>query len=173
MDEDARMSAVDLICDYPLHIGQQNTEEEKSNIRMEFDNYQVWARRLKTKFPASYEQFEIGKRSMLNYFLTDGGDKWPLLKNLAIRIFSLISSSACVERTNSTMGFIHSKLRNKLSKEKIIKLCYIKNNTGEVMNEIDFEVLQEIAAEEDAMNDESDCSENSIEENFVEEGILE
>ena len=29
--------------------------------------------------------------------------------------------------------------------------CYIKNNTGEIMNEIDFEVLQEIAAEEDAI----------------------
>ena len=112
-------------------------------------------------------------RGMLNYFLTDGGDKWTLLKNLAIRIFFLISSSACVERTNSTMGFIHSKLRNKLSKEKIIKLFYIKNNTGEVMNEIDFEVLQENAAEEDAMNDESDCSENSIEQDFVKEGILE
>ena len=67
-------------------------------------------RRLRTKFPASYEQFENGKRSMLNYFLTDGGDKWPLLKDLAIRVFSLISSSACVERANSTMGFIHSKL---------------------------------------------------------------
>ena len=72
-----------------------------------------------------------------------------------------------------TMGFIHCKLRNKLSKKKTIKLCYIKTNTGEVMNEIDFEVLQEITAEEDPMNDESDCSENSTEQDFVEEGISE
>ena len=41
------------------------------------------------------------------------------------------------------------------------------------MNEIDFKVLQENAAEEDAMNDESDCSENSIEQDFVEKGNLE
>ena len=41
------------------------------------------------------------------------------------------------------------------------------------MNEIDFEVLQEITAEEDPMNDESDCSENSTEQDFVEEGISE
>lgn len=169
MDEDKRMATVDLICDYPLHIGQPNTEEEKSNIRMEFDNYQVWARRLRTKFPASYEQFENGKRSMLNYFLTNGGDKWPLLKDLAIRVFSLISSSACVERANSTMGFIHSKLRSKLGKEKIIKLCYIKSNTKEVMKEIDFDVLREIAEEEVSENVESENSDISFEQEIFEE----
>ena len=72
------------------------------------------------------------------------------------------------------MGFTHSKLRSKLGKEKIIKLCYIKSNTKEVMKEIDFDVLREIAEEpkteeEVSENVESENSDISFEQEIFEE----
>jgi hypothetical protein len=106
MDDDVRVNTVDYICDFPLRIDHINTETQKDEIRTEFNKYQLWARGLKTKSPTSYKQYETRSRSMLSYFLTEGGDKWPLLKHIGVRVFSLISTSACVERNNSVMGFI-------------------------------------------------------------------
>ena len=157
MDDDLRLRIVDLICEYPLHIGRQNTVEEKCCIRTEFDNFQLWARSLKSKSPASFEQFESRRRSMLNYFLTEGGYKWPLLKNLAVRIFSLIAKSACVERSNSMMGFIHSKLRSNLGHLKVVKLSYIKSNAAQVLKAVDLKILREIAEEENSYLDENEA----------------
>ena len=139
---------MDLICDFPLRIGGVNSDEEKMDIRTEFDKYQLWARGLKSKSPASFEQFEKKKRTMLDYFLAEGGDKWPLLKAIGTRVFSLIASSACVERSNSTMGFIHSKLRNRLDTGKVVKLSYIRSNAHHVIKDINIEALRDIAEEE-------------------------
>ena len=85
---------------------------------------------------------------MLDYFLVEGGNKWPLLKYLGIRVFSLIASSACVERSNSTMGFIHSKLRSRLDSGKVVKLSYIRSNAHHVIIDINIETLRDIAEEE-------------------------
>jgi hypothetical protein len=70
----------------------------------------------------------IGKsKSVLQWWIADGTD-WPLLQNLAIRVFSMAASAAGSERNFSTFGFIHSKLCNRLSPEKVKKLVYIKTN---------------------------------------------
>lgn len=70
----------------------------------------------------------IGKsKSVLQWWIADGTD-WPLLQNLAIRVFSMAASAAASERNFSTFGFIHSKLCNRLSPEKVKKLVYIKTN---------------------------------------------
>jgi hypothetical protein len=45
-------------------------------------------------------------------------------------ISSKYETSVAVKRRNfSTFGFIHSKLRNKLSEESVRELVYIKTNT--------------------------------------------
>ena len=41
MDDDTRLETVDLICDFPPHIGVVNSDEDKMNIRTEFDKYQL------------------------------------------------------------------------------------------------------------------------------------
>jgi hAT family C-terminal dimerisation region len=50
-------------------------------------------------------------------------------------------STASCERNFSTFGFIHSKLRNKLSEQSVRKLVYIKTNalqlSGAIANDID------------------------------------
>ena len=96
---------------------------------------------------------------MLDYFLAVGGDKWPLLKNIGTRVFSLIASSACVERSNSTMGFIHSKLRSCLDALKVVKSCYIRSNAHHVMKEINLELLRDIIEEEALSAEENDLLE--------------
>ena len=156
MDDDLTLRTVDQIWEYPLRVGQSTSPEEKSSIRTEFDNYQLWARALKIKSPASFDQFDTGRRSMLNYFLTEGGERWPLLKNLAARIFSLVSTSACVERSNSVMGFIQNTFRSRLKHEKVVKLSYIKSNAAQVFKDVDIDLLRAIAEEESTAIDESE-----------------
>ena len=71
----------------------------------------------------------IGKsKSVLQWWLADGTD-WPLLSNLALRVFSMAALSASSERNFSTFGFVHSKLCNRLGPDKVKKLVYIKSNT--------------------------------------------
>jgi hypothetical protein len=63
----------------------------------------------------------------LQYWLTDGA-QWPLTQRIAIKPFSMTTSSAASERNFSTMSFIHSKLRNSLSEPSVEKLVFIKTN---------------------------------------------
>ncbi|KAH9275053.1 hypothetical protein BASA83_002767 [Batrachochytrium salamandrivorans] len=52
----------------------------------------------------------------------------PELQKIAIKPFSMATSSAASERNFSTMGFIHTKLRNCLNVETVEKLVFIRNN---------------------------------------------
>jgi hypothetical protein len=52
----------------------------------------------------------------------------PLLRDIAIKLFAMASSSAASERNFSTFGFIHSKLRKSQVAEKVQKLVFIKTN---------------------------------------------
>jgi hAT family C-terminal dimerisation region len=67
------------------------------------------------------------RKTPLQYWLSDGSE-WSLLQKLAIKLFSLATSSAASECNFSTFGFIHSKMRNSLGPEKVKKLVYIKTN---------------------------------------------
>jgi hAT family C-terminal dimerisation region len=51
-----------------------------------------------------------------------------LITHLALKYFSVASSSAASERNLSTMGFKHSKLRNCLGRDTVKKLVYVKTN---------------------------------------------
>jgi hypothetical protein len=50
------------------------------------------------------------------------------LRSIAVKLFSMATSSAASERNFSAMGFIHSKLQNTLSPSSVEKLVYIKTN---------------------------------------------
>ena len=67
-------------------------------------------------------------QSVLQWWITDGTD-WPMLRDLAIWVFSMAASAAAASEHNfSTFGFIHSKLGDRLAPEKVKKLVYIKTN---------------------------------------------
>ena len=59
---------------------------------------------------------------------------WPMLQGLEKKVFSMVATTAASERTffsSSTFRFIHSKLRNRLSKDVLEKLVYVKTNNGQ------------------------------------------
>lgn len=67
------------------------------------------------------------KKSPLEWWFTNGTD-YPMLQKIAIKLFTTATSSAASERNFSTMGFIHSKLRNTLATRTVEKLVFIKSN---------------------------------------------
>lgn len=50
------------------------------------------------------------------------------LHKISLRVLSLPASSAASERSFSTHGFIHNKLRNRLDTERAAKIVYIAHN---------------------------------------------
>ena len=46
------------------------------------------------------------------------------LAELALRLIGLVPSSAGVERVFSSMGFVHSDMRNRLGHDKVAKLAF-------------------------------------------------
>jgi hypothetical protein len=81
--------------------------------------------------------------------------KFPLLMPIIIRLLSLIATSASAERNFSTMAFVHSKLRNRLSQDTVGKLTYIKFNKF-LQSESEYNVFDEDGgeySEEDEVNE--------------------
>ena len=59
-----------------------------------------------------------------------GTEKFPILYNLAIRVYSIPTSSAASERIWSTYDFVHSKRRNRLGAKKSSDLVYVYANAA-------------------------------------------
>jgi hypothetical protein len=57
-----------------------------------------------------------------------GWHRYPTLQKIAIKLFTMATSSTASKRNFSTMGFIHSKLRNTLATKTVEKLIFIKSN---------------------------------------------
>lgn len=68
-----------------------------------------------------------GSKTPLQYWLNDIA-QWPDLQKVAVKLFSMATSSAASERIFSTMGFVHSQLRNSLKPSTVEKLVFIKSN---------------------------------------------
>ncbi len=74
-----------------------------------------------------FKMLANGAKTVLQYWLVDGKD-WPDLRQIAIKLFSMATSTTASERNFSTIGFIHSKLRNCLNPRSVDKLTFIKSN---------------------------------------------
>jgi hypothetical protein len=64
------------------------------------------------------------------YWTQFGGDYYPLLQAIAIRIIYIPTSSAPAERVWSIISFIHSKSQNRLDWIKTSKLAFIYINSS-------------------------------------------
>ena len=74
-----------------------------------------------------YQQLVKRNKTPEQFWALDGAE-WPQLQRTAQKIFSLIASSASCERSFSAMGFVHSKLRNRLCHNTIEKLVFVRSN---------------------------------------------
>ncbi|CAG8849958.1 45160_t:CDS:1, partial [Gigaspora margarita] len=115
-------------------------------------------------------------------------ESWPnsSLKQLAIKILTIPTSSAAAERNFSTFGFIHNKLRNRLHNNRVKKLVYIygnlrvhnfskklQHNRIETIINHDNETNQEITSNCEEIDNEDEEVENMIYEEGIGEGIEE
>lgn len=71
----------------------------------------------------------IFKMSAKTYWNVAGRDKYPALYKIAQPIVEMIASSAISERVWSIFKFIHSRLRNRLTNERVRKLVFIYTNS--------------------------------------------
>lgn len=78
--------------------------------------------------------------SGLQYWSQYGKADYPLLGKIALRLFTIPTSSAASERVWSIYSFIHSKRRNRLGLEKVEKLVfiYINNCLLDPVDSIDY-----------------------------------
>jgi hypothetical protein len=53
---------------------------------------------------------------------------YPTFQNITIKLFTMATTLVACERNFSTMGFIHSKLKNALATKTVKKLFFIKSN---------------------------------------------
>jgi hAT family C-terminal dimerisation region len=77
-----------------------------------------------------------------------------VLAHLALKVFSVASSSAARARHFSTMGFIHYKLRNCVGRDTVEKLVYMKTNY------LNFTVNANLHACNSASDNEDDAEED-------------
>lgn len=64
------------------------------------------------------------------YWSVEGMAKYPELAKVALRIYSIPSSSATSERAWSTYGLVHSKTRNRLKPETQNMLVFVYINSA-------------------------------------------
>ena len=62
------------------------------------------------------------------------GEEWILLQDMAKKPFTMGTSSAALEINFYIVGFIHTKLRNRLSTVSVENMVYVNTNMGMFCN---------------------------------------
>lgn len=103
------------------------------------------------------QQEIIFQMSAKSYWSIIGRREFPALYEVAKPIVEMICSSATSERTWSTFKFIHSRLRNRLTNERVSKLVFLYTNCV-VLDEKD---KNDYILESGAVLSGNDCDESS------------
>jgi hypothetical protein len=125
LSQDARTSLEDVL--FNITDDSCSDPGEKVSLFQQYTEFVISARSEKTNKTFRYDMLMRKIKTSYQYWLSDGS-QWPLLQNIALRLFSLATSTASCERSFSSQGFIHSKLRNSLHPARVEKLMFIKTN---------------------------------------------
>jgi hypothetical protein len=129
LSTDERRSLEEMLINTPVDDVTPIDDGRKQNLFIQFTDYFISATQERSANSFRYQMLSKGAKTVLQYWQTDGC-QWADLQGIAVRLFSMVTSSAASERNFSTMGFIHSKLRNSLSVKTVEKLVFIKSNMG-------------------------------------------
>jgi hypothetical protein len=119
---DDMLKLEEYVCESPVSdTSGKNDMTRKLALMKELTAFQTFVRRHFTVKDLFYEwltreEDPMGPVAYWEKF----GHKWPLLQKIALNIFALVATSAASERNFSTLAFIHSKLRNRLSNVKVL-----------------------------------------------------
>ena len=109
MSRTLRKEIEDFIFNFPKADGS-TSKERKDQLAREYTLFRTDS--LNEREEKTFRFKRIGEaQSVLQWWITDGTD-WPMLRDLAIRVFSMAASAAASERNFSTFGFIQSKPLN-------------------------------------------------------------
>ena len=101
--------------------------DQKETLFMEYTQFMNSAGQEHDASDFWFQMLMNQTKTVLQYLLIDSKE-YRLLREIAVKVFSMVTSSAAFERNFSMMGFVHSKLRNSLKQESVKKLVYIKTN---------------------------------------------
>lgn len=89
----------------------------------------------------------------VDYWRLVGANEFPNLCKIAVSVCGIPCTSAASERIWSTYKFIHSRLRNRLTNDKVEKLIFIYVNSS-ILDEFDTEdyICEDLFASIDEMN---------------------
>jgi hypothetical protein len=137
-------------------------EAKKQQLFIEYTNWIIKATTAKERNDFRFQMLKKRTKSCLQYWYVDGAE-FPTIRTVALRVFSMVTSSAASERGFSTMSFVHSKLRNRLCCDTVKKLTYIKNNAPQLDSDgpgVDWEETDESGDDDgDAGRDQNEaCS---------------
>lgn len=127
LPQQQRRALEETLISTPIADDGTISEQTKEELYTQFTAFFILASQDKNMNSFRYKFLVNRRKTPLEYWLTDGTE-WPVLQKVAIRVFSMATSSAASERKFSTFGFIHSKLRNSLRAKSVEKLVYIKSN---------------------------------------------
>jgi hypothetical protein len=105
--------------------------EQRELMFMEYTAYMIQASNERDEGDFRFIMLMKQSKTILQYWMIEG-KQYPVLRSVALKVFGMVTSSASSERNFSTTGFIHSKLRNSLKPENVMKLVYIKTNAAQV-----------------------------------------
>jgi hypothetical protein len=106
---------------------KESSAEKTAQIFQEYNAFRAWALQQQSMNSFKYVRLCQGKTTMPQFWCSYLQD-WPLFAHLALKVYSVASSSAASERKFSTMGFVHSKLRNCLGRDTVEKVVCVKTN---------------------------------------------
>lgn len=107
---------------------------------------------------------EYNTLSGMQYWGQYGMTEFPLLVSIAVRVFTVPTSSAAAERVWSIFSYLHTKRRNRMSMQKLEKLVFGYINHS-LLDEVDkYDYLKAYLEGEDTDEDE-DQGEQENEEN--------
>ena len=142
MGESQKQEVENMVTSFPPDDVTETTDQRRITLFQELSDFQVYAESEKKNKTLQYKMlpprfdFDVKKHLELRKqphvtvlsFWQRKEKRWPLLQSLAIRVFQVVVSSSACERSFSNFGFIHTELRNKLDKERVKKLVFIRAN---------------------------------------------
>ncbi|RHY85409.1 hypothetical protein DYB35_013857 [Aphanomyces astaci] len=118
---------VDFVVNYPPSDTAPSTNSRRDALSRDLKEFQKYCLKLHSAKGWRLEELKSKKKTVAEFWMHDGQAR-PLLRELELRAFNLVASSAASERNFSMHGFIQSKKRNRLSPSTVTKLMYIKTN---------------------------------------------
>ncbi len=152
-----------MICDFKI----DNIIHEERNLKVysEYIQFRLYCQDLHENNHMLLRLLKSNSMSLMNFWL-NYKQEVPNLFQIASRIFSLVCTTASAERCFSVQGFIHSKFRNRLEPDTVMKLAYIKTNMKYIVQNADDDsmepkkYMEEIAFDELNFDDEFVNDEN-------------